>query len=285
MGDTDPMVVAHARTKLLEYGDQIIPDLEVLADDCYFKEEQLHIVTDVLNTLKFSKVKKGLIAWLNTDQKSLLEALFLVCSYQFPDLDKHEFEQQFMSIRRQCWLKTNTKQTSFEKISALNSVFFDDLNFSLANSSTCTPFDLLVNAVLDTREGRGISLGLIYSVVAQSLDIPLYGVTSLNMRVPFVLAYLDQSNLLSILNWGVHNNGVLFYVDMSLKGMIVEPQYLKEAFVKDGLPHNKGQFEPSSNSLIIKRYLTELRIAYENQINFRYKLNDIDELLEIFKAV
>lgn len=282
MDDSDPMVVEHAKNKLLEYGVEIIPDLEVMEEDCFSRPSQIENVSEVLRCLRFERVKCALQGWLASDDKSLMQAVYIICTYQFPDLKIEDFTAKFRDLRHQCWMEMNSRQTSFEKVDALNKVFFDVFDFIKVEKVPYSPFEIYVNSVLDTREGTDLSLGLIYSMVAQSLDIPIYGVTTMNNRAPFVLAYLDKDNLLSVLDWGIDNNGVLFYIGVGTKGLIIDPQQLKEAYLSEGLPQNRAQFEPSPNTVIIKKYLLDIKRSYSNQPQFRYKLRDIEELLELF---
>ncbi|HLV42251.1 MAG TPA: transglutaminase family protein [Brumimicrobium sp.] len=282
MDDSDQMVVEHAKSQLLAYGEEIIPALEVLEEDCFAKPAQIDNVSEVLSCLRFQKVKNGLKNWLGSDDKSLMQAVYIICSYQFPELKIEEFTAKFQNLRHQCWMEMNSRQTSFEKVDAINKVFFDDFDFIRVDKVPYSPFDIFVNSVMDSKEGTDLSLGLIYSIVAQSLDIPIYGVTTMNNRAPFVLAYLDKDNLLPILDWGIDNNGVLFYIGVGTKGLVIDPKQLKEAFLSEGLPQNRAQFEPSPNSIIIKKYLNDIKRSYSNQVQFRYKLKDIEELLMLF---
>jgi len=230
----------------------------------------------------FEKIKRELKKWLHSDDKNLLQAIHLICSYQYPELKRIGFTAKFQDLKHQCWMEINTRQTSFEKVNALNKVFFDDFDFVKVSRTPSSPFDIFVNSVLESKEGTDFTLGLIYSIVAQSLDIPVYGVSSSNKRVPFLLSYMDKENLLSILDWGINNNGVLFYISIGTKGLIIDPKQLKDSYASEGLPLDRAQFEPSPNSLLVKRYLTEIKNSYANHSQFRYKLKDIEELLALF---
>ena len=282
MDDPDQMVVEHARGKLFEYGTDIIPNLEHLENDCFTCPIQLENISIVLDSLRFQRIKSSLNSWINSEDKNLMQAVFTICSYQFPDLTIEDFTSNFQDLRHQCWMEINSRQTSFEKVGALNRVFFDVFNFVRVHEVPHSPFEIFINSVMESKQGTDISLGLIYSLVAQSLDIPVYVVTTMNNRAPFILAYMDRDNLLPVLDWGIDNNGVLFYIGVGTKGLIIDPQQLKEAYVSEALPQNRAQFEPSPNSVIIKKYLKDIKRSYSNQAQFRYKLIDIEELLELF---
>ena len=282
MDDPDQLVVDHAMGRLMEYGDDIIPNLEHLEDDCFIHPIQMQNISIVLDALRFLRIKNELKNWLNSEDKDLMKAVYAICSFQYPDLTIEDFTSKFQKLRHQCWMEISSRQTSFEKVDALNRVFFDSFNFLRVKEVPYSPFEIFVNSVMDCKEGTDLSLGLIYSIVAQSLDIPIYGVTTMNNRAPFVLAYMDKDNLLPILDWGINNNGVLFYISVGNKGLVIDPKQMKEAYLSEGLPINRGQFEPSPNSVLIKKYLMDIKRSYENHTQFRYKLRNIEELLELF---
>lgn len=282
MDDQDPMVIEHAKNVLLDYGEEIIPELEQIEDISIDEPARMGNVSEVLRHLRLKKVKKALSAWITSRDKNLIEALYIISSYQFPELGQQDFMKQLQTIRHRCWIAISSKQTSFEKVEAFNRVFYEEFDFVRLKKAYYSPFEIFVNTVMETKEGTDLSLGLIYSIIAQSLDLPIYGVASTNKRVPFMLAYLDKTNLLPILNWGVDNNGVLFYIDVSLKGLIIDPKHLKELYQQKGLPVNKSQFEPSPNTTIVKKLLNDIKLSYSNHSYYRYKLLDIEELLKLF---
>lgn len=282
MDDSDQDVVNHAFDTLMDYGIEVIPELEQLEDESFDDPVQIKNISFILNKLRLQRVKVFLTNWLESDDKNLAEAVYSICTYQFPELEFDEFNNNIHKLKDQCWKAINPRQTSFEKVHVLNSIFFDDYSFNKIGGANPSPFDIFANSVMETKEGTDLALGLIYSIVAQSLNIPIYGVTTMNNRAPFVLAYLDKSNLLPILDWGIDNNGVLFYIGIGMKGLVIEPQHLKATYHSKGLPQNKSQFAPSPNSMIIKKYLNDIKRSYANHSYYRYKLQDLEELLALF---
>lgn len=282
LDDTDEMVREHAEHTLLNCGEELIPKLIQLEQEAFDDVNRMNKISQLLKKARFHKTKNGLEDWLQSAEKNLLEGLYILTTYQFPELTIEEFIHRFQALNHRCWQRLHLRQTSFEKIKQLNAIFFDEFSFNRVKRAPLSPFELFVNEVLDTREGTDFSLGLIYSIVAQSNGLPVYGVSTMNGRAPFVLAYLDTNHLLPVLNWGIHNNGVLFYISMQNDGMIVEPQRLQSLYKNEGLPQNRAQFEPTANTLLLKRYLSDIKRSYANHPQFRYKLADVDELLTLF---
>jgi hypothetical protein len=228
-------------------------------------------------------LKTALTKWIESDDKLLLEGVYLACKYQFPDITVNQLHHKLLEIKKAVWLEINPKQTSFETIKVFNRIFFDHFDFKCSAVSQHTPFDYFMNSVLETREGSDTALGLIYSLVAQSLELPIYGVSVDQPNKTFLLAYLDKNNILEILDWGVHNNGVLFYISVSNKGIVVDPQRLEEAFKIKGLPISKDQFEPTPNTVLVRNYLIQISKSCENLPYLRYKLGELKELIHLFR--
>ncbi|MEX2483449.1 MAG: transglutaminase family protein [Brumimicrobium sp.] len=281
--DPDELVAKHVRSKIIEQGSEVLPSLTSLQDQYLDDPIKSECISKLIHHIQFEDLKRDLKNWINSDEKQLLEGVYLVCKYQYPDLTINELNDKLLEIKRGIWLEINSKQTSFEIIKNFNTIFFDHFDFKKSESAHSSLFDIIINAVLETREGSDIALGLIYSIVAQSLNLPVYGVSVNGSSKTFMLAFIDQNNILDLLDWGVHNNGVLFYISVSNKGLIIDPQRLKEIFKSRSVPLTKDQFEPTPNTVIVKNYLKQLASCCENMPHFRYKLKELKELIKLFK--
>jgi len=140
-----------------------------------------------------------------------------------------------------------------------------------------SPLNSYINTVLETKKGNPLSLSLIYSIIAQNLNIPIYGV---NLPNHFILAYMDEYAVNQFLP---ENNdfGVLFYINPFSKGSIFGTDEIKEFLDGINIPHSRDYFEPCSNTSIIKRMLTNL-IASFQEVGNSEKVNELIELRELF---
>lgn len=282
MDDPDERIAAEVENKLREHGVDLIPMLERLFEESLDNPVKAERLDRLLKQLQFEALCTNFKNWIASDEKNLLEGVYYVCKFQYPDLRAEELRSEFLRLKEAVWLEINPKQTSFEHVKVLNRVFFDHFDFKRSASFPVTPFDLFANTVFETREGSDLILGLIYSIVAQELDIPIYGVTSPKHSDPFLLAYIDRHDMLSLLDWGIDNNGVLFYISVANKGVVVDPQRLKKIYTERGMEHQRALFEPAANTQIIKKYLMELKRVCSNNAHFRYKMEDISRLIQLF---
>jgi regulator of sirC expression with transglutaminase-like and TPR domain len=125
--------------------------------------------------------------------------------------------------------------------------------------------------VLDTRRGSQTSLAIIYSIIAQKLDIPVYGV---NLPQHFILAYLDETQQSDF------EGGILFYINAFNKGFIFGRRDVDMFLKQLNLNFDKQFYEPCSNTDIIKRVIRNLISSYEH-LGSPEKVNELNELLKI----
>ena len=68
-----------------------------------------------------------------------------------------------------------------------------------------SPLNSCINTVVSSRKGNPLSLCVLYSIIARSLDMPVYGV---NLPNHFVLTYLDEDRMIEIAEAPGGKNGV-----------------------------------------------------------------------------
>ena len=184
---------------------------------------------------------------------------------------------QIDAIQKDIWLEINNKQTALEKVRIINKVFFGMHHFQGNAKTFHSPLNSYINTVIETKKGNPLSLSLLYSILAQNLNIPIYGV---NLPNHFILAYMDEFAVNQFLP-DTNEFGVLFYINPFSKGSIFDAEEIKEFLDGINQPHSRDYFEPCSNTAIIKRMLTNL-IASFQEVGNSEKVNELIELRELF---
>ena len=134
--------------------------------------------------------------------------------------------------------------------------------------------------MLESRRGNQISLAIIYAVVAQRLDIPIYGI---NLPQHFVLAYLDEGQEYPHISSG-EANGILFYINAFNKGSVFNRKDVDHFLKQLKILPDLSFYNPCSNIQIIKRVLRNLISAYEKQSN-QAKSEEITSLLSMLLEI
>lgn len=274
--DPDEQIFTHVRDKLLTYGPHAIPFLENSWEEETYGLIFQSRIEQIIHEIQFENVKFQLKSWANSSEKDLLEGAIIVAKYQYSGLNEEYISHTIQQIRRDIWLELNNKQTAFEQIKIFNRIFFGTHNFHGDSKHFHSPMNSFINTVIESKKGNPLSLSLIYSVIAQSLDMPVYGV---NLPNHFILAYIDENGASMFLP-EKNEYGVLFYINPFSKGSVLDANAIKEFLNGLHLPHERGYFEPCSNTAIIRRMLTNLISSFQ-EVGNSEKVNELTELRDL----
>ncbi|MCE2686377.1 MAG: transglutaminase-like domain-containing protein [Cryomorphaceae bacterium] len=272
--DPDELVYQQVRDELLKFGSEVLPVLEQSWEQDYYGLLFQDRIENLIHDIQFESVKAQLKTWLQAPDKDLLSGAIIIAKYQYPGLDAALLHERIQAIRRDIWLELNDHQTAFEQVKIFNRIFFGMHRFRGESQNYHTPANSYINTVLESRKGNPLSLCLIYSVIAQSLDLPIYGV---NLPNHFVLAYMDSKHSAFGLKKEDDDYGVLFYINAFSKGSIFDAAEIKAFIQGIHLQPDRSFFEPCSNSAILKRMLANLIHAFQ-QVGSAQKVAELQEL-------
>lgn len=274
--DPDESVFEHVRDQLVKIGSEAIPYLENSWETDYYGLLFQNRIESIIRDIQFEEVKSKLLAWVQSTEKDLLQGAIIVAKYQYPGLDEPKIHEALAMIRRDIWLELNDNQTAFEQVKIFNRVFFGLHHFHGDNKNFHSSVNSYINTVLESKKGNPLSLCLIYSIIAQSLDLPIYGV---NLPNHFVLAYMDAKYSSFVIN-EQNEFGVLFYINAFSKGSIFDTNEIKDFLNGLNLNHHREYFEPCSNTSVIKRMLTNLISSFQQVGNIE-KVEELKTLREL----
>ncbi len=270
LDDPDKEIFEHIHNKLASYGPAVIEFLESAWEQAFDPIQQERIA-DLVHELQFGVVKDELKLWYQGGSFDLLQGVLTINKYQYPDLDEQKIINQIEAIKRDIWLQLIYDATPAEQIKLINHVFYNIHGFSGNTTNHQDPQNSYLSQVLDTKKGNQISLAIIYSIIAQKLDIPVFGV---NLPQHFILAYVDEQMETEF------EGGILFYINAFNRGLIFGRRDV-DMFLKTlKLRAEKQFYEPCGNADIIRRILRNLISAYEN-LGSTEKVAELNELLEI----
>jgi regulator of sirC expression with transglutaminase-like and TPR domain len=277
LDDPDEAIFAHVRSKLIEAGNDVLPIVRNSIDIQSVSISTFERIDLLISELQFLGVKNELIDWITKPEKDLLRGALIIAKYQFPELDYRQIEEQIATIEQAVWLELNGKLTCFETVKTINKVLFDLYDFKGAELGNYSPYHSYLNTVLEEREGTPLSLSIIYSVIAQRLNIPIYGVAFPNH---FIVAFMDEYKLHKLLN-PTGSGGVLFYIDPYAKGELLSKENLEDALKRYDISPNRDHFEPTSHSAILLRMINNLIYSYSNSKR-QDKIAELNELKACF---
>lgn len=250
LDDDDKEVLSIVHAKLLTVPNAAIPLMAKRLEEPNLEENLQQKIEELIHTLRYNTVFERLSAWKNSGAVDLLEGLWLVALYQYPDLKLEDLRSQIKQFKLEAWLDFRENQHPYDQIKILNHTFFNRLNFVANTKQFHAIENSMVNQILELRASNPIGLCCIYMIIAQELGLPIYGV---NLPNVFVLTY-KQPNL-------------QFYINVFGKGVILSRHELELHVKQLKIESQDAFFEPCSNLTIIRRLLRNLIISFEKANN------------------
>lgn len=275
LDDPDETVHEAVAAELIKESPRIIPKLEYIWENTCDENCQNRIEV-LIQRLHFKENYKKLRVWSKQQDPDLFEGFVLTSKYHYPDLNIDRIERKIEEIRRKVWVELNNSLTSLEKITVLNHVFFNDFGFSVDNENHYSPRNCFVNQILETGKGNPVSMALLYTIVANRLDLP---VRFIDIPKTPLLAYVDRKIAAKVHPAGVETD-VLFYINPANKGSITGRRELEYQVKRTGLEPSVRYFEASSSRTFLTRLLEITEKSYELN-GFREKTADIHQMISV----
>ncbi len=247
LDDEDHEVATHVEQKIMSIGTSIIPELEKEWESNFNPEIQRKI-EDLIHSLQFDLLQERLEEWKTTGTDDLMRGMWLVATYQYPDLEYTELTQEFEQIYYNVWTEFKPDLTPYDQVRILNSVIFDKLKFRANTKNFHSPANSMINTVMQSKKGNPITLCVIYMMIAQRLDLPIYGVNLPNL---FILTYKEEST---------ENQ---FYINVFNKGLVFSREDIDNYITHLGIPGQEIFYEPCTHLDIVTRTMRNLIVSFE----------------------
>ena len=274
LDDDDQEVFQHVYNKLKSLGPEAIPTLEeVWSEDL---NSTIHErLEEIIHDIQYEALITEWQNWLEQESPDLLTGAFLVAKYHYPEIQFEDIIKKVTKLKQNIWLELNYSQTPLEQIQIFNQVFYSYHGFK--GSQTTSDFqDFCINQVIDSKKGSAVAIGILYQVLANELNLPVYGVTLMRH---FILAFCKRT----LLDFSVEENNereVMFYVNPINKGSIFSRNEIKDYLDKMNVTHEPKYFIPASNVSIVRELLGNLIELYGNQ-NRENRVEDLQALLHM----
>lgn len=275
LDDPDEIVYSKVGENLVSQGADMIPVLESYWESSVNELTQIRIA-ELINRIRFNSIKDDFGKWLHSPERDIIKGACLVARYQSPDIKVEIIQQKIETIKHDVWLELNTNLTALEKVKILNHIIYGVNNLTPNNIEIWSPNNFLIDRVLDTGKGGAIILGIIYSVIATKLDIPVYGVS---LPKSFLLAYVDPLYMPD--NSAVDlNSPVLFYINPFDKGNVLGKKEIEHFLEQLKIAPEESYFNPADNSVIIALLIKEL-IEANRKADLLENYSELELLLEM----
>lgn len=265
LDDEDMEVKDHVESKLMSLGSEVIPLLETEWENNFNPKVQARI-EEMIHSLQFDALKARLSQWYQSEEKDLLEGMWIVATYQYPDLEISKLKNEIEQIFYDAWVDFKKDLHPLDQIKVLNNVIFNKLKFAANTKNFHSPGNSMLNVVLESKRGNPISLCVIYLLVAQKLNMPVYGVNLPNL---FILTY--------------KNKDYRYYINAFNKGLIFSKSDIDQYLNNLHLNQLPIFYEPCTHVDIIRRVLRNLSVSFENMSDY-FKSDEVKQLLKVVEA-
>ena len=269
--DPDHDIYSQVRSKLVQLGVEVIPDLENVWE-MNFDSLIQNRAERIIHEIQFNFTQAELKEWITNPEKNLLKAWLLISRYQYPDLDQASITTRIEKIVKEIWIELNENLTPLEKIRLINHILFEVHGYKGNVRNFHAPQNSFINDVLNDKKGNPLSLSLLYLIIAQKCEVPIKGI---NLPKHFVIAYTNEELYAG--------DPVKFYINPFSQGTILSRQDLERFVEKEKLELKTKFFCPCGNRAIIRRLLTNLLHTYSIQGN-KEKAEEIQKFLQLFKV-
>lgn len=263
LDDTDHQVISHVEDKIVSLGDRIIPMLEKEWESNMNPMVQQRI-EELIHAVQLDVLKERLKSWKSSEDKSLLEGMWLISTYLYPDVELEELEQYIDEMYYKAVDEVKVDDEPYQQIKQLNTVFFNQFRFSANTKNFHSPSNSMLHTVLQSKKGNPISLCVAYMLLGRKMKLPLYGVNLPNL---FILTYKTEKTQ--------------FYINVFNRGLIFSTKDIQNYIEQINVEPRDMFFEPCSYEDILVRTCRNLIVSFE-KLGEIDKVHEIEELMMIF---
>lgn len=277
LDDPDENIFQHVHDILIQIGVEAIPYLEKSWEENKYTGLYQERIEKLIDTIHFNQIKTDLTNWNDSD-KEILDGWITLTKWQFPGINEKNIIEKIEEIKNDIWIEIKGKQTAQEKILTFNKVFYTNYKFQGNTKNYHSPINSFIHTVLETKHGNPLSLAILYSKIAQMLQMPIYGV---NLPNHFILAFVETKTPINDLK-KINKSDILFYINAFSNGSILNEKDIYSFLKQLKIEPNDSFFIPCSNKTILFRIITNLISSYQ-QLGNKKKVEQLIQLKEILQ--
>lgn len=277
LDEPDKGMYQQIEQKIYSYGEQAIPLLEEAWSSTIHPDIQERMEL-IIGQIQKEKLCREIDYWARVDSQDLLKGFILVSQYEYPNLSVDQITRKIGDIIQDVWLELNNSLSPLEKTKVFNHIIYEIQGFKANKKDILAVDNCCINRLIESKRGNALSLGILYSIVAQALKIPIMGI---DLPRHFVLSYINEEKLNAPIKQ-IKREDVLFYLNPFYKGVVFSEKEIN-VFIRQLKQQPQERFYlPANNITIIYRLLNELRYTY-TKANLFEKSKSLDHLISILQ--
>ncbi len=271
--DPDEEVFGAVSSKIVDYGRNIIPNLEHLWETTPNEAVQTRIEL-LIHRLHFTDLTEDFRQWNVSGHHDLMLGAMLVSKFQYPEVSTTAVLQEIEKIRRNIWLELNNYLTPLEQINIVTSILYSYYGLKGNETNYKEPGEFLLHKTLEAKRGNQVSNGILYLLLCELLDIP---VKAIKIPKQFIVAYFkpgySEENLPNPIN------KIEFFIDPT-SGQVFTHHDVESYFKRISVPPVGAYFKPQKNKQVIQQLLEEFGKCFTGDKD-AYKQKELLELIQL----
>ncbi|RYY40758.1 MAG: hypothetical protein EOO08_06410 [Chitinophagaceae bacterium] len=271
--DPDEEVFGAVSSRIVEFGRQIVPNLENLWENTVSEQVQNRIEI-LIHKLHVTDLREDFRQWSLAGHHDLMVGALLAAKFQYPDLTTAAIVQEIEKLRRNIWLELNNYLTPLEQVRIVTGILYGYFGLKGTETAYTDVNEFLLHKTLESRRGNQAGNGLLYLILCELLDLP---VRAIGIPRQFILAYFKPGYSAEDLDQPISK--IEFFIDPT-SGMVFTHKDLELYFKRIQVPAVPSYFRPSPNKRVIQTLLLEMAKCFDNEKEY-YKKDELDELADL----
>lgn len=273
--DPDEEVFGAVSNKIVDYGKNIIPNLEHLWETTPDEAIQSRIEL-LIHRLHYTDLTEDFRQWSLSGHHDLMLGSLLVSKFQYPEVSTTQVLQEIEKVRRNIWLELNNYLTPLEQVNIVTSILYSYYGLKGNEVNYKEPNEFLLHKTLEVKRGNQLSNGIFYLVLCELLDIPVRAI-----RIPrqFIIAYFKPGYSDENLPNPVHK--IEFFIDPT-SGQVFTHQDVEGYFKRISVPPVGTYFKPQKNKQVIQYLLEEFAKCFTSDKE-AYKQHELTTLVRLLE--
>ena len=256
--DPDEEVFGAVSDKIVDYGKNIIPNLEHLWETTPNEATQNRIEL-LIHKLHYTDLTEDFRQWSISGHHDLMLGAMLACKFQYPEVSTTPVLQEIEKVRRNIWLELNNYLTPLEQINIVTSILYSYYGLKGTETNYKEPQEFLLHKTLEAKRGNQVSNGILYLILCELLDIP---VRAIQIPRQFIIAYFKPGY--SDENLPNPVNKIEFFIDPT-SGQVFTHHDVENYFKRIAVPPVGAYFKPQKNKQVVRILLEEYAKSFDSE--------------------
>lgn len=256
LDDPDQEAFHQVSNEILTLG---LPAVEPLEEAWFNTNDNLtrQRIEDLVHSLQYDGLYHDLEAWVTSGGQDLLRGYLIATRFQYPNLEEEKLLANLNKLTRSVWIELNDNLTSLEKVKVLNHMLFGVIEIGGDITDIHVPDHYFLNNLIQSKHGNAVSIGILYIIIAQKLNLPIKGV---DLTGNFIACFTHVPS--DFKDDYKPTSEVKFYINPFAMGAVFTRKEILLYLEKAGIVPSLNCFKPADNITVLKRWCFDLMKAY-----------------------